>query len=196
MIKGPKKLIALSSPSGGGKSTVVRHVMERYPDLFFSISATTREKRPGETNGIEYYFITREEFERKIQEGEFVEYEEIFGNYYGTLKTEIDKLINAGIKIIFDIDVKGAISIRREYPEESLLIFLQPPDLDTLEQRLRRRHTESEQELQRRLARAKLELQFAKSFDYVVYNFDLEETFKRIDEILAEYLGPPAVSEK
>ncbi len=188
MSKDYKNLIVLSSPSGGGKTTVSRHLRSLYPDMEFSISATTRAKRPNETFGVDYYYLSREEFEGKIKAGELAEYEEIFGNYYGTLKAEIDKKLEAGYILLFDIDVKGAFSLKKAYPDNTLLIFLAPLNEEVLEKRLRGRSTETEEQIQTRLSRAKMEIEQSKGFDYVIINDTLEQTFKEIEEIAARHL--------
>ena len=184
-----KKLLVLASPSGGGKSTVARHLQKKYPDLLFSISATTRKKRPHETYGVEYYFLSKEDFEKRIKEGDLVEYEQMFGNYYGTLKSEIDKALISGDPMLFDIDVKGALSLRRVYPEQTLLVFISPPSLKELERRLKQRSTETDEEIENRLARAKMEMDESPAFDYVVINEDLERTFREMDEIVEKEMG-------
>jgi guanylate kinase len=169
-----KQLLILASPSGGGKSTIAKHLMAVHPDLKFSVSATTRSMRPGEVNGREYHFLTRDEFSKAIDNYEFVEYEEIFGNLYGTLKSVIDNSIHKGERLIFDIDVKGALSLKKIYPNESLHIFVAPPSLDILEQRLRNRKTESEEQINTRLQRAAMEMSLQSQFDFVVVNNNLE----------------------
>jgi len=179
-----KKLIVLSSPSGGGKTTIARELMKKYPSIKFSISATTRYPRKNEISGKDYYFITKDEFKKKIDNNEFVEYEEIFGNYYGTLKTEIERELNLNNLLIFDIDIKGAYSIKRIFPDETLLIFLVPPDLEVLEDRLRGRSTETEDQISNRLLRAKMEIDAAQNFDYIVVNDILSDTFTKVDEIV------------
>ncbi len=188
MSENYKNLIVLSSPSGGGKTTVSKHLRSLYPNLEFSISATTRAKRPNETFGVDYYYLTREEFENKIKNDELAEYEEIFGNYYGTLKSEIDKKLEAGYILLFDIDVKGAFALKRAYPENTLLIFLAPISENVLEQRLRGRSTETEEQIQIRLARAKMEIEQSKDFDYVIINDNLQQTFQEIEGIAAKHL--------
>ncbi len=182
-----KKLIVLSSPSGGGKSTVAGHLMKLMPDLEFSVSATTRGKRNGEENGKHYYFLTKDEFEERISLGDLVEFEEIFGNYYGTLKSEIDAKLKDGKRMLFDVDVKGALSLKKAYPELALLIFIAPPDLEVLEARLRNRGTETEEQLSRRIARARIEIQHSNEFDFVVVNDDLKKTFAEIEDITRNY---------
>jgi guanylate kinase len=179
-----KSLLALSSPSGGGKTTIARYLMTKHKDMRFSISATTRSKRPREEHGRDYYFISKYEFENKIKNNKLVEYEEIYGNYYGTLKSEVDRAIEAGEKLIFDIDVKGALSLRAAYPEESLLIFISPPSVEELERRLRGRSTESDEDISRRVSRAKMEMEYAEKFDYVVVNKVLKEAKEEIEYIV------------
>lgn len=185
-----KRLVVLASPSGGGKSTVARYLFKKYPELQFSISATTRKKRPGETYGIDYYFLTKEDFLSRIERGDLIEYEEIFGNYYGTLKSEIDKALLTGGTMLFDIDVKGALSLRKHYPDDTLLIFLKPPSVEELERRLRRRSTEDDAQIATRLARAKEEMEHESKFDHIIINEDLEETFREVDEIFARNVFP------
>jgi len=181
-----KQLLILASPSGGGKSTVAQHLMKIFTDLRFSVSATTRNKRPGETDGKEYYFLNREAFEAAILRNEFVEYEEIFGNLYGTLKTEIEDAIKNNENLIFDIDVKGALSLKKLYPENSILIFIAPPSMEELEQRLRRRSTESDEQIAIRLSRAAMEMSLQSEFDYVIENNVLEETLSTAESIVRE----------
>ena len=180
-----KSLIILASPSGGGKSTVAKHLIKTF-SLSFSTSATTRPMRLGEVNGKDYYFYTRDEFLQKVADDEFIEYEEIFGNLYGTLKSEIDKALIENKKLIFDIDVLGALNIKRLYPEHALLIFLSPPNLDILEKRLRSRMTESEVEIQTRIDRAEMEMAKAKFFDHIVINDVLEDTLIQAEQIVKE----------
>lgn len=183
-----KSLIVLSSPSGGGKTTIARHLMKIYPHIKFSVSATTRALRPGEKHGTDYFFLTKEEFQNKINQNELVEYEEIFGNYYGTLKSEIIKSIENNELVIFDIDVLGALSIRNAFPKESLLIFIAPPSLQVLESRLRNRKTESEEQIQTRLNRAEMELSKKDLFDEIIINENLETSKLLIIEIAKKYL--------
>jgi guanylate kinase len=183
-----KHLFVLSSPSGGGKSTVARFLLRNIQNLSFSVSATTRPKRNRELHGRSYYFIGRQEFESMIQKGEFVEYEEIFGEYYGTLHSEIDKAIKHGRSLVFDVDVKGALSLKQAYPEDALLIFLAPPDSITLEERLKKRKTENAEQIQERLKRAEMELSKMKEFDYVVINDVLDTTFDEVKAIVEQYI--------
>jgi guanylate kinase len=184
-----KKLIVLSSPSGGGKSTLAKHLMTLYPEIRFSVSCTTRKQRDGEVDGKDYFFLTKEKFEEKIAAGEFAEYEQIFGNYYGTLKSEIKKHLNTGNSILFDVDVKGAVSLRKSFPTDTLLIFIYPPSLDELKRRLERRSTENAEELNTRLERAKEELTYEPHFDYAILNDKLELAFQDLERVIKENLG-------
>lgn len=181
-----KRIIVISAPSGGGKSVVANYILENFPNICFSISSTTRNKREGEEDNIHYYFLSKEKFIEKMNNGEFVEYEEIYGNYYGTLKSEIEKTFAENRVMLFDIDVKGAYSIRNQYPQESLLIFLKPPSIEVLEQRLRDRKTESEEQIKTRLSRAKSEIEMNADFDYIVENNDLQETLSKVHQIIKE----------
>lgn len=171
-----KQLIVLSAPSGGGKTTVARRLLEAYPQLRFSVSATTRQMRPGETHGKDYFFLSHEEFLRRIDEGDLLEYEEIFGNLYGTLRSEVERSLHDGVPLIFDVDVKGALSVRKAFPDDTLLMFISPPDMAILEQRLRARSTESDEQIRLRLARAAMEMQYIGQFDIVIINDDLQKT--------------------
>ncbi len=179
-----KHLIILSAPSGGGKSTVARHLKKKFPQLCFSVSATTRKPRNREIDGVDYFFISKEEFEQKIKERAFVEYEEIYGNYYGTLCEIVEKHIIAGKFLLFDIDVKGALSIQKVFPTETLLVFLKPQDIKVLEERLLKRSSESEAEIKKRMDRAIMEMQMLDKFDYVVSNIVLNDTLKEVEEIV------------
>ncbi len=183
-----KRIIVVSAPSGGGKSVVAKYILENYKNIKFSISATTRQIRDGETNGQHYYFLSKDEFEKKIKLNELVEFENIFGNYYGTLRTEIEEAFAAQQKILFDIDVKGAYSIQKNYPQDALLIFLKPPSLEVLEERLRNRKTETDEQVKKRIARAKMEIEMSKDFDFIVVNDILEETLQQVKNILNENL--------
>jgi len=179
-----KKLFVFSSPSGGGKSTIVRAVLGEYKCFILSVSATTRKPRENEIDGLHYYFVSREKFEGMIKNDELIEYEEIFGNYYGTPKSEVEKVRNNNKCLIFDIDVKGALSIKKLYPGDSCLIFIAPPSIEELRKRLILRHSEEEKEIQKRLERANYELSFKDKFDYVVINDDLQKSIAQVKEIL------------
>lgn len=177
-------LFAISGPSGSGKSTIVRAIMQQIPSLRFSISATTRAKRPKERDGVDYHFLTRDEFLRRIDRGELVEWEEIFGNHYGTLTATIDEAHTEGTHVLFDIDIKGALAIRARYPLETVLIFIQPPDVETLHHRLKHRATDDESVIATRLARATMELDAAKEFDSVVINDDVDRAIHEVATII------------
>jgi guanylate kinase len=163
-------LIVVTAPSGAGKTTIVKELMNRINDLKFSVSATTRHKRNGEIDGKDYYFISKDEFEQKVKQGEFVEYEEVHGNYYGTLKKEIEKFINLGKDVIFDVDVKGALSIKKTF-SEALTFFIYAPE-DVIISRLKNRKTESEQQIKKRIERMKYELNLKDKFDYGISNLE------------------------
>ena len=183
------KLFAITAPSGGGKTSVITVLLQRHPDIEFSVSATTREKRPGETEGKEYFFRAKEEFERLIAEGELVEHEFFFHNYYGTLKREVDRALNAGHSMIFDLDVKGALSIKKMYGSTAVLIFIKPTSMEVLEQRLRTRQTESDEKIATRLQRAAMETAIGERFDHVVINDDLQSAIEEIDTIITHYIS-------
>lgn len=175
----PRRLIVLSAPSGAGKTTVARYLLETIPGAVFSVSATTRPRRNGEVDGRDYHFLSRPEFERCIREGELVEYEEIFGNYYGTLRSATEDALQQGKVMIFDVDVEGALSLKRAYPNDTFLLFIAPPSLEELERRLRHRGTERDEQIRRRLERATLEMSYCDQFDALIVNDDLERTLEQ-----------------
>lgn len=172
------KAIIFSAPSGSGKTTIVHHLLSQNADLGFSISAATRDKRGRkEANGKDYYFLTPEEFKHKIDNDEFVEWEEVYaGNFYGTLKSEIERIWSEGKNVIFDVDVKGGINLKKYFGDKALAIFVKVPSLDVLKQRLDDRGTESEESLSRRLFKANFEMSFQDKFDVVLINEDLEHS--------------------
>ncbi len=182
------KLFAFASPSGGGKTSIIKPLLQKYPEFVFSVSATTRGKRPGEIDGKDYFFLSKEEFERLIAEGGFVEHEFFFDNHYGTLRREVDRALSAGRSMIFDVDVKGALSIRKAYPKEAVLIFIVPPDMAVLERRLRDRNTEDEEKIRQRLQRAAMEMETGKQFDAVVVNDDLAAAIAETESIIRTHL--------
>ena len=183
------KLIIFSAPSGSGKTTLVHYVMEKIPKLSFSVSATSRPPRPGEKDGVDYYFISVEDFRRKIKEGAFVEWQEVYENqYYGTLKSEVEKIRVRGHSVVFDVDVKGGVNIKKIYRDQALAIFVKPPSLKVLEERLRRRSTEDEESLRKRLERAAFELGFESRFDKVVVNDQLEKAQQEALHLVREFL--------
>ncbi len=182
------KLIALTAPSGAGKTTIARHLLSTFDELAFSISATTRERRPHEEHGRDYYFLSKEEFEEKIAQEQFVEWEEVYkGQYYGTLKSEIERIRKNGKHVIFDIDVNGASSIKKVYGDEALVIFVKPPSPEVLFERLRNRKTESAKSLEKRIARARRELTFEDKFDCILINDDLKTALLDAEELVKAF---------
>lgn len=179
------KALIFSAPSGSGKTTIVHHLLSKNPDLGFSISAATRDKRGRkEENGKDYYFLTPEEFKHKIDNDEFVEWEEVYaGNFYGTLKSEIERIWSSGKNVIFDVDVKGGIALKKYFGEKALAIFVKVPSLEVLKQRLNDRGTESEESLSRRLFKANFEMSFQDKFDAVLVNEDLEHSLANAQKL-------------
>ena len=183
-----KKVIIFSAPSGAGKSTIVRHLLTRFNCLEFSVSATSRAPRGQEQHGKDYYFFSTEEFETKISNGEFVEYEEVYkGSYYGTLKSEVERIWAKGNIIIFDIDVKGGVNLKKLYGENALAVFIQPPSVEELRNRLVGRGTDSPEAIERRVAKAEEELTYADKFDVVLVNDNLEEALGRAEKMVADF---------
>jgi guanylate kinase len=181
------KLVVVSAPSGAGKTSIARELLHRNPSLQFSVSATTRPMRAGEQNGKDYYFLSRDEFVRRISAGDFVEWEEIYGDFYGTLKSEIDTSLGQGRHILFDVDVKGGLSIKRQYPY-ALVIFIRPPSEEILLQRLRSRLTENEESIRRRMERVPMEMKHGSQFDHQVVNDTLERAIEEVQHIVQSYL--------
>lgn len=177
------KYVVLSAPSGAGKTTIARKLVDGHKEMVISISATTRKRRPQEKEGVDYFYLTADQFKNNIAEGNFVEYEEVHRNYYGTLKNVIEKLHTEGRSIVFDIDVKGALSIKKKYPE-AILIFINAPSKDELLRRLRNRKSEDEETIRLRLERIEMELSYASKFDYNVINDTLAHTIEQIEEII------------
>ncbi len=181
-------LFVISAPSGAGKTTIIRELFKKIPGLNFSVSATTRRKRERETKGKDYHFITLEEFNKLRDENEFAEFEEVHGNYYGTLKSEIRKCLESGGNLVFDLDVKGALSIKKLYPE-AVSIFIDVP-VDELIRRLKKRNTESGEEIEKRASRIKMEVEMKKEFDFVVDNsHGLEDAVNATAKIIEEKLN-------
>ena len=188
MSKG--KLIVFSAPSGSGKTTIVRHLLKQEElNLEFSVSATSRDQRGDEIEGKDYYFLSAKEFKSKIKKDEFLEWEEVYrDNFYGTLKTEVERIWKKGKHVIFDIDVSGGLRIKRQYPEETLAVFVKPPSIDELKIRLKKRKTESSDKINMRIAKASAELATAPLFDVVIENDELgkalTEAHKQVDEFV------------
>lgn len=191
MYSDTRKLIVFSAPSGSGKTTIVRHLLKATDlPLSFSISATTREPRPGEVDGKDYYFLSVEAFKKHITEEAFVEWEEVYeGVFYGTLKSEIERIWNAGKSVVFDIDVEGGISIKRHFGDQALTIFVQPPSIDDLRKRLEERNTEGPEQLETRVGKASKELQRAPEFDTLLINDQLDEALVKAEQIVAQFLS-------
>jgi guanylate kinase len=184
------KLFVFSAPSGSGKTTIVRHLLkqERF-NLEFSISATSREPRGEEKDGIDYYFISAKEFIQKIKDDEFLEWEEVYrDNFYGTLKTEVERIWAKGKHVIFDIDVAGGLRIKKKFPEETLAVFVKPPSVDELKIRLKKRSTESEDKINMRIAKASVELATAPQFDKIIKNYDLEVALNEAEQLVENFL--------
>jgi guanylate kinase len=187
-VSGQGRLIVFSAPSGTGKSTVARLVMERLGSLSFSVSATTRPMRSGERDGIDYYFLSCDAFEKKISEGGFIEHEFFFGNFYGTLLEKTIEAVESGRHLLFDLDVKGALNLKRIFGDRALLVFLKPPSMEVLAERLRNRESEEPEALKMRLERAEMELSHAGEFDFVVVNDDLDRTVDAVATRIARFL--------
>ena len=176
-------LLVVSAPSGAGKTTIVKKVLQQYPSFGFSVSATTRQKRQGEVDGKDYFFISRGEFERRIADGELVEFEEIYSNYYGTLKSEVEKALSNGNDIVFDVDVNGGLSIKAKFPE-AVLIFVKPPSVEILRKRLEGRGSETAEQIDGRMARVQMELEKGEQFDYIIINDELKRAVNEVFDII------------
>ena len=183
------KLLLFDAPSGAGKTTIVRYLLGKFPNLSFSVSATTRNRRAYEQDGVDYYFISQEEFRRRMENKAFAEWEEVYaGQFYGTLHSEIQRLWAMGKDIIFDIDVYGAVRLKKKYPEQALTVFVKPPSRDALIERLRLRGTESEETFAKRIIKADEELAFENKFDMVLVNDVLEDALRRAENIAENFL--------
>ena len=183
------KLLIFSGPSGSGKTTVVHHLLKTVPGLFFSISVTSRELRKNERAGVDYYFVTPDEFRKRIENNEFLEWEEVYtGQYYGTLKSEVERLINQGKHMLFDVDVEGGLNLKKQYGKNALAVFLKAPSLSILEERLRLRSTEDELSFKKRIDKATKELNYSDKFDAVLVNENLCETCDRASTMVMDFL--------
>lgn len=186
------KLIVISAPSGTGKSTIVQRIIKEHPELnlIFSISHTTRSPRGTEKDGIEYFFTTQEQFKKDIRSGQFLEYEEVYdGQFYGTHRLQVEKLIEDKHNVIFDVDVKGGCSIKRFYGDRALSIFIQPPSIEELRRRLINRKTDSPEAINTRLSKAEYELTFSGNFDKIIINDDLEKAVQETYEVITEFMN-------
>jgi guanylate kinase len=185
------KIIILASPSGGGKSTMAKKLLEDFDRMKFSVSATTRLPRQGEVDGREYHFLTKDDFRSRIDEDKFLEWEEFYnGTMYGTLKAHVESELDKGYFIMLDVDVLGALNVKEMYDDQALTIFIKPPSIDILEQRLRNRGTESEESLSLRLERAKTEIEYADKFDVVVVNDKLDAAYSEIKSAVEQFIKP------
>ena len=189
-INNQQKIIIITAPSGAGKTSITHYLLNKFADkLAFSISAATRKPRDNEKNGVDYYFMSEEEFTNKIKHEEFVEWEMVYeGKYYGTLKSELQRIWGLGKIPVLDIDVKGAIHVQQQYPETTLSLFIEPPGVDELKRRLMSRGTESEESLNARVSKAAYELSFKKEFDKVIVNSNLEKACNEAEEIVLAFM--------
>ena len=186
------KLIIFSAPSGSGKSTIIQSLLQRDLNLSFSISATSRAPRGTEKNGVEYYFISPEEFRQRIANGEFLEYEEVYaGKYYGTLKSEVERILDSGRNVIFDVDVVGGLNIKKYYGNQALALFIQPPSIEELKRRLNHRATDAPEVIASRIAKAEYELSFAPKFDRIIVNDILEKAQEEAYQTIRQFLDKP-----
>lgn len=184
------KLFVFSAPSGSGKTTLVHHLLRQGLPLGFSISATSRKPRGEEQDGKDYHFLTEKAFKQKIEEDAFIEYEEVYeGTFYGTLKSEVDRLWSEGKHVLFDIDVKGGLNVKEQYPEETLAVFVQPPSIEALEERLRSRGTETEEKIQQRLDKSAGELVFSQDFDVIFVNDDLTTAKREVVRLVTQFIS-------
>jgi len=177
------KIFVFSAPSGAGKTTILKQVIKDYPNIVFSVSATTRKKRIDEVNGREYFFLTEEEFKQRIEDDEFIEWEKFYDYYYGTLKSFVNENLKIGKYVLLEVDVKGALNIKKIYPK-SILVFISPPSFEELISRLKNRKTETEEDLKKRIERAQMELSLKDKFDFFVVNNHLETAISEVKRII------------
>lgn len=183
------KLVIFSAPSGSGKTTIVQHLVKKFPELEFSVSACSRERRKGEEDGVNYYFLTVDEFKEKIKNDEFVEWQEVYDDhFYGTLKSEILRIWSHGKHVIFDVDVEGGLNLKKQFSDNALAIFVKAPSITHLEARLRARETETDESIARRMAKAEKEMKVADKFDVVLMNENLDVALKEAEKIVGDFL--------
>lgn len=185
-----RKAVIFSAPSGSGKSTIVSHILKLHPELKFSVSAASRAPRGDEKNGVAYWFISADEFRKRIADDEFVEYEEVYpGSFYGTLKSEVERIWNNGDAIIFDVDVKGGVNLKKYFGDRALSVFIQAPSVEVLRQRLVGRATDSPEAIERRVAKAAEEMTYADKFDHIIVNDDLQKAYSDAEKLVDDFLG-------
>ena len=183
------KCIILCAPSGAGKTSITKYLLQQELGLEFSISACNREPRKGEIDGVDYHFISTQDFKNRIENNQFAEWEEVYkGNYYGTLKTEINRIWNSGKNVIFDVDVEGGLSLTKHFGERALAMFIKPPSLEVLKERLIARGTEDDEKIQKRLAKAEKELEYSKWFDHIIINDCLEDAQKEVKQLVKTFV--------
>lgn len=184
-----RKAVIFSAPSGSGKSTIVSHILKLHPELEFSVSAASRAPRGDEKNGVAYWFISADEFRKRIADNEFVEYEEVYpGSFYGTLKSEVERIWDSGDAIIFDVDVKGGVNLKKYFGDRALSVFIQAPSVEVLRQRLVRRATDSPEAIERRVAKAAEEMTYADKFDHIIVNDDLQKAYADAEKLVDDFL--------
>lgn len=189
IIRMSNKVIIFSAPSGSGKSTIVSHILKLHPEMEFSVSATSRAPRGQERNGIEYHFFTADEFRKMIAEDRFVEYEEVYaGSFYGTLKSEVQRIWDKGHVIIFDVDVKGGVNLKKYFGDKALSVFIQAPSVEELRKRLVARGTDSAEAIAKRIAKASEEMTYADKFDYILVNDDLQKAYAEAEKVVDDFL--------
>jgi guanylate kinase len=185
-------IIIITAPSGAGKTSITKYLLQKYPFLSFSISAATRQPRGQEKHGVDYYFLSADDFQQKIKDNAFIEWEMVYeGKYYGTLKTELERIWNKGKVPMLDIDVKGAIHVQKQFPQQSLSLFIEPPSVDALKIRLASRGTETEESLQARVNKASYEISFKHHFNHIILNDDLNKACAETEAIILQFLQKP-----
>ena len=185
-----RKAVIFSAPSGSGKSTIVSHILKLHPELKFSVSAASRAPRGDEKNGVAYWFISADEFRKRIADNEFVEYEEVYpGSFYGTLKSEVERIWDNGDAIIFDVDVKGGVNLKKYFGDRALSVFIQAPSVEVLRQRLVSRATDSPEAIERRVAKAAEEMTYADKFDHIIVTDDLQKAYADAERLVSDFLS-------